>query len=237
MSELLTAALAERRRVEKEFQRRAEEIDPERYLPSNPADLFMRSERKRVAARMLESAGNFPEAGDRCLEVGCGRGGWLSDLLSWGVRQTDLHGIDLDREAIERAGEIFPAAHLRVADAAELPYENEVFNLVITSTVFTSILDDRVRSLVANEISRVLAPGGALLWYDFAYNNPSNQQVRGINRKELQNLFPRLNVKTRSITLAPPIVRAIAPRCWPLAALLEAIPLLRTHLIAVLKKP
>lgn len=94
----------------------------------------------------------------------------------------------------------------------------------------------RVRRLVASEIIRVLAPRGALLWYDFAFNNPRNPNVRGINRKEIRNLFPELHGKVRSITLAPPIARIIAPRSWPLATFLEAIPLLRTHLLAVLIK-
>jgi len=157
-------------------------------------------------------------------------------LLGWGPRQSDLHGIDISSERIERARELFPAADIRLDDAVEIPWDDESFNLVVASTVFTSILDNSIRRLIANEITRVLAPRGALLWYDFAINNPRNPNVRGINRKELRSLFPELHGKIRSITLAPPIARIIAPRSWPLATLLEAIPLLRTHMLAVLVK-
>lgn len=236
MSEQVTAAGAERRRIEKEFRRRAEEIDHERYSPSNPAELFMRNERKRVAARMLQAARRFPQSGDKCLEVGCGAGGWLPDLLSWGLNQADLHGIDLDPDRIARAREALPAAEFRVDDASHLPYTDGAFKLVVVSTVFTSILDESVRTLVANEIVRVLAPHGTMLWYDFAYNNPRNQNVRGIKRNEIRRLFPELDGRIRSITLAPPLARAIVPRSWPLATLLEAIPVLRTHFMAVLTK-
>jgi len=90
--------------------------------------------------------------------------------------------------------------------------------------------------LIADEIVRVLAPGGALLWYDFAYNNPRNPNVRGIGRAEIKKLFPELAGKIRTVTLAPPLTRLIAPRWWTLASFLEAIPPLRTHLIAVLIK-
>ncbi len=236
MKEQASPALVERSRVEAEYERRGNEIDGELYSPWHPAEVFLRSERKRIAARMLHAAGGFPRSEHQCLEVGCGAGGWFSDLLSWGPRQSDLHGIDVNGGRIDRARELFPAAEFRLDDAVEMPWDDSTFNLVIASTVFSSILDQSVRRLVANEIIRVLAPRGALLWYDFAFNNPRNSNVRGINRKEIRNLFPELHGRIRSITLAPPIARVIAPRSWPLATFLEAIPLLRSHLLAVLIK-
>jgi hypothetical protein len=90
--------------------------------------------------------------------------------------------------------------------------------------------------MVAADITRVLAPGGALLWYDFAVNNPRNPNVRRVGRKELQGLFPELRGSIRSVTLAPPLVRLVAPKSWLLATALEAFPFLRTHLLAVLLK-
>jgi ubiquinone/menaquinone biosynthesis C-methylase UbiE len=236
MKEQASSALVERSRIEAEYERRWNEIDGEVYSPWHPAEVFLRTERKRIAARMLHAAGKFPRSEDQCLEVGCGAGGWFSDLLAWGPRQSDLHGVDINSERIERARELFPAADIRLDDAVEMPWDDGAFNLVIASTVFTSILDQSVRRRIASEITRVLAPRGVLLWYDFAFNNPRNQSVRGINRKEIGNLFPELSGKIRSITLAPPIARVIAPRSWPLATLLEAVPLLRSHLLAVLIK-
>jgi hypothetical protein len=102
--------------------------------------------------------------------------------------------------------------------------------------VLSSILDQKVRRLVASEAVRVIAPGGVLLWYDFAYNNLRNPNVRKVDRSELKRLFPQLAGEIRSVTLAPPLARLVAPRSWLLAALLENVPVLRTHLLAVLKK-
>ncbi len=91
---------------------------------------------------------------------------------------------------------------------------------------------------MAREITRVLTPGGALLWYDFAVNNPRNPNVRKVGREELRALFPELRGRIRSATLAPPLTRMVAPRSWVAATLLEALPPLHTHLLAVLvKKP
>lgn len=185
---------------------------------------------------MLHRAGTFPRSGAQCLEVGFGSLGWLGDLIGWGLRETDLHGIELDAVRAAKACEALPGADLRVGDATELTWDDDSFHLVVASTVFTSILDARVRKLVAKEITRVLAPGGALLWYDFAVNNPRNPHVRKVDRKELKDLFPQLEGEIRSITLAPPLARFVAPKSWVLATILEAIPFLRTHLIAVLVK-
>jgi ubiquinone/menaquinone biosynthesis C-methylase UbiE len=189
------------------------------------------------AAQMLHRAGVFPGYQSQCMEIGFGYLGWLAHLIQWGVPEKHLHGIELNTRRADRAREILPLADLRVGDAGNLPWEDGAFNLVVASTVLTSILSNETRRKVAGEIYRVLAPGGALLWYDFAVNNPRNQHVRRVNRSELRQLFPGLRGEIRSITLAPPLARFIAPKSVTLATLLEAIPWLRTHLIAVLVKP
>jgi ubiquinone/menaquinone biosynthesis C-methylase UbiE len=227
---------AERERIQLEYHRRAREINPDLYAAWQPASRFMLESRNRTGARMLHRLDVFPRPGDECLEVGFGNIGWLTELIGWGVSETNLHGIELSAARANKARQILPVADLRIGDAVELPWEDRTFRLVVASTLFTSVLDDEVRRLIADEIVRVLAPGGALLWYDFAYNNPRNPNVRGIGRGEIKKLFPSLSGKIRTITLAPPLTRLIAPRWWTLASFLEAIPLLRTHLLAVLIK-
>lgn len=226
----------ERERIQLEYERRAREVRSDLYAPWQPAERFMLDTRNRTAAIMLQRLGVFPKAGDQCLEVGHGTLGWLSQLISWGVRESDVHGIEVDPVRAAKARASLPAADLRIGDAVELPWGDDSFQFIVASTLFTSILDSNVGRLIANEITRVLAPGGALLWYDFTYNNPRNPNVRGIGRAGIKQLFPTLKGKIRTVTLAPPLTRLIAPRSWTLATFLEAIPLLRTHLMAVLIK-
>jgi SAM-dependent methyltransferase len=224
----------ERERLFVEYRRRAALSD--RYAPWRTEEIFGRTQARRVAARLLVRAGAFPEPGQPCLEVGYGTLGWLAELLTWGLYETDLHGIELDAERARVAQRKLPAADLRVGDATGLPWADASFRLVVVSTVFSSVLDPAVRDLLAREIERVLEPGGALLFYDLAVNNPVNDQVRGVRRREIRELFPTLRGETRAVTLAPPLARRIAPWSWTLATWLEALPLLRTHLLAVLKK-
>jgi phospholipid N-methyltransferase len=226
----------ERLRMQAEHRRREREIPSDLYAPWQPAEILARTGRRRLAATLLHRAGAFPRAGDQCLEIGFGTLGWLGELISWGVRETDIHGIELDPIGVERARQTLPGSDLRNGDASALPWPDDSFQLVIASTVLSSILDQEVRRLVAAEAIRVIAPGGALLWYDFAYNNPRNPHVRKVDRVELRQLFPQLHGEIRSLTLAPPLARFVAPKSWPLAVVLEALPVLRTHLLTVLTK-
>jgi ubiquinone/menaquinone biosynthesis C-methylase UbiE len=225
----------ERERILAEYDRRLMSENG-RYAAWDPSQLFIRAGRERAALQLLNRAHSLPRSGDKCLEVGYGRLGWLGTLISWGLREQDLCGIELDERRASIAREVLPEADLRVGDATALPWEDGSFKLVVVSTVFTSILQVEMRQRVAQEIVRVLAPGGALLWYDFAYNNPSNPNVRKVTRREILRLFGALQGEIVTVTLAPPLARFIVPKSWLFATVLEALPILRTHLLGVLVK-
>lgn len=228
--------MSENQRILDEYARREREIPEDRYSVWNPCQIFMMAGRRRTAITLLHRLNVFPKAGDACLEVGYGKLGWLAELIGWGLRETDLYGIELNDERAMVAKAALPSANLRVGDASVLPWPDGMFKLVITSTVFSSILDMRMRAVIAKEIIRALKPGGALLWYDFSFNNPRNPNVKGIGSRELRELFLPLRGPIMRVTLAPPLVRAIVPWSWVMAVVLEAVPMLRSHLMGVLVK-
>jgi hypothetical protein len=90
---------------------------------------------------------------------------------------------------------------------------------------------------VAQEVSRVLKPGGAVVWYDFIYNNPKNPQVRGLRLSAIRDLFPDFHFIMRKVTLFPPLARRLGPLTSVLYPALAAIPCLRTHYLGLLHKP
>jgi ubiquinone/menaquinone biosynthesis C-methylase UbiE len=227
---------AESARIEREYRRREAEIDSDLYAPWQPAENFILSERKAEAAYLLKTTGSFPKRGDKCLEIGYGKLGWLADLISWELIETDLSGIELDAKRAALAQTALPNADLRVGDATKLPWEDAAFNFVIVSTVFSSIINKDVRRLIAREIERVLVPKGVLIWYDLAVDNPKNKSVKSIGAKELKTLFTGFEFELKRVTLAPPVARFVAPKSFALAALLRAFPFLRTHLLGIIKK-
>jgi SAM-dependent methyltransferase len=223
-------------RIQKEYARRAAEIPQGFYSLEHAGNLYIYLKRFEAAVRLLERNGFFPLQNKKILDVGCGSGQWLLDFQNLGAAQNKLHGIDLLPERIDEARKKLPEAILRVGEASALPWPDRYFDLIVQSTVFTSILDPALKAAVANEMLRVLAPGGIILWYDFRFNNPWNSQVRGIGKSEIRKLFLSGDVKTHSLTLLPPLARMIAPVSWILCLCLEKIQFLNSHLIAVIRK-
>jgi SAM-dependent methyltransferase len=231
----VTPAEAEAARIRAEFERRERELGRSFYALTTPANLFTRHGQERALLSALDAAKLIPLGERRILDVGCGRGEWLAVLEDFGAQRERISGIDLDAVRVEDCRRRFQGADLRVGDATKLPWESATFDVVLQSTVFTSILDGNVRKQVAAEMVRVLRPGGTIIWYDFRYDNPRNANVRGINARELKELFAACDVDVRSATLAPPIARWLVPKSWLIASGLERLRVLNTHCVAVIK--
>lgn len=218
------------RRIEAAYARRG---GSGRYAPTNPAHRFMIQDRERRVLSRLAREGWEALGGYEILEVGCGRGDNLLDLIRWGAHPGRLHGVDLLEERLEAARCRLPGSvDLQHADAAALPWASSSFDLVLQSTVFTSILETDLKRRVATEMLRVLRSQGAILWYDFAVDNPRNPDVSGVPVSEIRNLFPSCSVKAERVTLAPPLTRFFAPWSWIACATLQLVPFLRTHRLA-----
>ena len=205
-----------------------------RYSPFDSANLYLiqRLEADALALLRAEDVTSFADL--RVLDVGCGTGSWLRRFAMYGAAPERLAGIDLRGDAIEQARALGPGMDLREGNATALPWQDGSFDLVCQFTAFSSVLDVATRDRMAVEMGRVLAPGGLILWYDMVLN-PTNRNVRGMGRKRVQALFPGAAIRFRRVTLAPPLGRLIAPRSWIAARTLEALPFLRTHMLAAIR--
>jgi len=165
----------------------------------------------------------------KILDVGCGSGGHLRRMADFGVEPGNCFGVDLFRKSLHNARRLNPNIHFFEAHGAQLPFATEAFDLVFQYTMLTSVLDPRLQSDIVSEIRRVLRPGGYLIWYDFAYSNPRNPNVRGIGRKQIRQLLAGFHIQLRRVTLAPPIGRPAARIAPLLYRVVAAVPLLRSH--------
>jgi glycosyltransferase involved in cell wall biosynthesis/ubiquinone/menaquinone biosynthesis C-methylase UbiE len=172
-------------------------------------------------------------AGASVLDVGCGSGGDLLRIADeFASLHPSLHGVDLLPDRIERARQALPDAKLHVCPAERLPYESQHFDIVICSTVFSSILDQDIARAIAAEMLRVVAEDGIIICYDVRYPNPFNPHTRAISRRRLRQLFPGARLHLMSVTLLPPLARRLGPFCGVGYGPLHAIPLLRSHYLA-----
>ncbi len=229
--------MSEADRIKDAYRRRDAEGKSALYSPFVSAALLGMHTTERALIAALRRQGIDILAGKRILDIGCGTGRNLQRLVDLGAEPRLLSGVDLREDVIERGAGLNPGIDLRVANAEELPFDDGSFDLVLQYTVFTSILDDGMKSRVAAEMLRVVRPGGLIVWFDFRYSNPRNSDVRGIGRSEIRRLFPECDVSLRRVVLAPPLARRIAPVSYTLAAFLSAFPWLCTHDLGTIKKP
>jgi len=224
-------------RLRRTYERRQSPILAQRYSRTNPGHLFALHEREAAMAALLRSTGLRSLAGLRILDVGCGTGATLRQYLEYEAHAARLFGIDLMPDFVRRARSESPNLLVACGSASKLPFPDGSFDFVSQFMLFTSVLNTELKRRIAREIDRVLVPGGRLLWYDFAFDNPSNQDVRGIRLAEVRRLFPAFSMTSRRITLAPPLGRAIGRFGPAIYYITSKVRFLCTHYLCLLEKP
>lgn len=213
-------------------QRYARRGGGDRYSLLRPEVWQMWQERQRELLKLLARRPGVP-ADWHATEVGCGAGGNLLDLLRLGLLPAHLSGIELLPERLAAARAALPeGVRLLAGDASTADVAPSSQDLVLQSTVFSSILDDALQQRVADAMWSWLKPGGVVVWYDFTVNNPRNPDVRGVPLKRVRELFPQGRFTARRVTLAPPLARAL-PGAY---ALFNLVPWLRTHRLILIQR-
>lgn len=109
--------------------------------------------------------------GSKILDVGCAKGFMLYDFKKFN-NTFELHGVDISEYAIENSIEEIKD-NLKVADAKQLPYEDNTFDLVIAINTIHN-LDNNDCATSLKEISRV-SKKNAFLTVD-AYRNEKEKE-------------------------------------------------------------
>ncbi|MGZ8288841.1 MAG: class I SAM-dependent methyltransferase [Telluria sp.] len=211
------------------------ELSP--YAWHRPEVMEQDAARNRVGGRMLAAMVGHDLAPLHIVDVGCGSGGFLRQLISWGARPANLAGTEYQDDRLAQARAATAAGvrwHLGDLDA----FAASSLDLAVANTVFSSILDEQMRLALAAAMWRVVKPGGWCMVFDFRYNSPSNPHVRKVARAELRAWWPgAVRHEYQTLLLAPPIARRLssAPR---LASDLLAtfVPPLRSHFIYMARK-
>jgi SAM-dependent methyltransferase len=112
----------------------------------------------------------------RVLELGCGYGRILDELAGRGYRR--LTGVDFSLPMLHQARAAGTAARLAVGSATDLPFSDGAFDAVVAVALFTCIPGRGAQQRVADEVYRVLRPGGLLFASLFLRNGDRRNRER-----------------------------------------------------------
>lgn len=210
---------------------------PDRYAWWRPAARLQLAQRDFAVARQLRESLGTDLTQLTALDVGCGTGSFLRTLAEWGANPSQLVGSELLADRLETARLLGPpGVHWHLGPIGSLP-EQPQFKLVSALTVFSSVVSPGVRAALAEQMWMRVAPGGCLLVFDLRYDNPSNSDVCRVSRTEMSRWWPHGRHRYRTVLLAPPVLRMLAPVSPTAAWLLHGlVPLLRSHFVLTVKK-
>ena len=164
---------------------------------------------------------------ERILEVGCGNGRSLKEILN---KKPSIFGIDHDKKAIEDAKENFkdyPNSNFEVAKAEKMPFENNYFDVITIMGTFANF--GKKKQEILEEIKRVLKENGKIIISVFSENafeermevykraGVKIKEIKGttvtfefdnslgddsseqFSEKELREIFEKANLKVKEI--------------------------------------
>lgn len=135
------------------------------YLGLGGLNEWMYRVRRRVFRRVVRAAG-VNVAGARILDVGTGTGFYLDRWKELGA--TNVVGADFSQTACERLRAHYPGVRIEVLDIATFD-EAQLqalgqFDLISVMDVFYHLVDDALYARAFENLSRLLAPGGRLIF-------------------------------------------------------------------------
>jgi SAM-dependent methyltransferase len=90
-------------RIREAYARRREFVSADRYSCFNPGNVVIEQELERQLLPALCKVGRAQLENNRFLEVGCGHGIRLHNLIRWGAQPENVFGIDLLDERVRDA--------------------------------------------------------------------------------------------------------------------------------------
>ncbi len=185
--------------------------DHDYYLGKKGGRRFNRVESLR--GKIFYSAMNFVRAlvikltinPKNCLEVGCGLGHLIYWLRFFGI---EAYGIDFSAYAHKLApGNLKP--YMKVADATNIPYEDNAFDLVVSYNLLQHLERSKIRRAVKEMVrvsknhvfNKIITSDNNIMYTVFHQRNFSN--VSFFHTKYWLKLF--LSLKTVTVKMAAPI--------------------------------
>lgn len=155
---------------------RAETFDNKRF------DYFRFIQKRTISLLPLKKGLSF-------LDIGCGTGWAVCYVASLVHGSGKFYGVDISSKMIEKAKERssnYENTYFCKANAEILPFENDVFDLIVCTNSFHHYLNP---SLALDEIYRVLKSGGRICITDITAGGLIMKMIdKQVKKKELEHV-------------------------------------------------
>src|SRR5690606_34714925 len=126
---------AEILRVKNSYEKR-KSLKIDLYDPASAYMCMIRQEKERTLIKLFKENNLFPLNNKTLLEIGCGNGSNLLQLIQLGFAPANLQGNELLPERIKDASEKLPSSvHLIAGNALDLNFPAESFDIVYQSKI------------------------------------------------------------------------------------------------------
>ncbi|MGA7937617.1 MAG: class I SAM-dependent methyltransferase [Kovacikia sp.] len=134
------------------------------YAQSQEYNVFTDSSNYQLIKACVDLGDWSP--GMQVMDCGCGSGVFTKLLKDFGFVAS---GLDLSQGLIDLAGRLYPDIKFMVGDIEQLPLESESLDAVLLSGIIHHLPDP---AKCAEEVYRVLKPGGSFVAFDPNRRNP-----------------------------------------------------------------
>lgn len=196
-------------------------------LLANPEVLFQHLAFEVSVISALRRATNLNRETSRILDVECGSAGSLIKFLQLGFSPKNLYGIDVLQSRIDEGRIKYPNLNFICDDAASMPFESYLFDLVLESTMFVQIADEELSQRISKEMLRVTKINGYIMLIDWRYGKPGNSNYLALSNKRINKMFSVGSLSDvicqTSGALVPPVGRPVSKYLPSAYFLLRAI--------------
>jgi len=142
--------------------------EPEKFVKSHLGDPENCANAQRITLSHLNAMKDKIEKtrAPIVLDAGCGWGRVLKRLSSYVPKNFEKVGVDLDYLSLQYGKTINEAAAFLRSEIQALPFEDEIFDMILCSGVIHEVQDIKGRDEALKEFARVLKPNGQLYIVD-----------------------------------------------------------------------
>ncbi|WP_373897296.1 MerR family transcriptional regulator [Haloimpatiens sp. FM7315] len=158
----------------------------DKSVEADKGELKIYKNYKLILQSVYDLVHNADFLNPRILEIGVGTGNLAGKFLSSGY---NIIGIDQSREMLSVSKQKYPKLKVRLGEFLKIPYENNSFDVVVSTYAFHH-LNDVEKVIAIEEIIRVLKDRGMIVIGDLMFKSKEDEKsiLKGLSKDKIAEI-------------------------------------------------